>query len=338
MPNPVQYKASSPTPSAVKATNCYIGTTSSGGAYGPTSGTGFYSGLTPPAGGYVVYQNKVSDGPSNKVIANDADMIAFFKNKGYQVLEDRQLPMAFQTASFTDDICVINKDLEPIIADDLRFHIDGGFTPSYVSSSQLVYSLGAYSPIISGTLEPDTTSGSRYSADNGGYIRFVNSEYIETNWTAANVFTQPFNLSFWTYLSGSQSSGTRLFSKRSTSSNGFEIYIDGNKVKLSFLGTQTLDFTAAGNLNTDDWNYISINFGSTAAKVSLNNGSERSVNYSFGTGLSNITSTQPVLLGTSDGSGNFLQGGIGVTSMYTEELSSDQIDTNYGALKTRFGL
>ena len=32
------------------------------------------------------------------------------KNKGYQVLEDRQLPMAFQTASFTDDICVINKD------------------------------------------------------------------------------------------------------------------------------------------------------------------------------------------------------------------------------------
>jgi hypothetical protein len=336
MANPIQFASSNPNKPSIKFSNFYIGTR---GGYGPTTSTNFYSGLSPGSAKFVVYLNKASDGPSIRSI-DESSAEGFLKSLGYQTNPNKSYAQVFQTASFSDDICLVNKNLEKIISSDIKFHLDAGFTPCLVSSSEYIYPGGQLSPnsFSSGSLLPDSTSGSRYSTDNGGYVEFGSSDYIKTDFTSPQSFTSPFNLSFWTYLSGSQSSGTRLFSKRSTSSNGFEIYIDGNKVKLSFLGTQTLDFTAAGNLNVNDWNYISVNFGSTAAKVSLNNGSERSVNYSFGTGLSNITSTQPVLLGTSDGSGNFLRGGISVVSMYGSELSSDEIDINYGVLKTRFGL
>lgn len=48
----------------------------SGGAdYGPTSDTGFYNGIVPPSGGYVIYVSKVSQGPSIHVAYNDSHCI-----------------------------------------------------------------------------------------------------------------------------------------------------------------------------------------------------------------------------------------------------------------------
>ena len=43
---------------------------------GPTSSTGFYNGINPPVGGYTVYMNKASGGPSIVCPANDAELIA----------------------------------------------------------------------------------------------------------------------------------------------------------------------------------------------------------------------------------------------------------------------
>jgi hypothetical protein len=48
----------------------------SGGAdYGPTSITGFYNGVTPPVGGYTIYIDKASQGPSIHVANNDTECI-----------------------------------------------------------------------------------------------------------------------------------------------------------------------------------------------------------------------------------------------------------------------
>jgi hypothetical protein len=48
----------------------------SGGAdYGPTSTTGFWNGVTPPAGGYTIYVDKASQGPSIHVASDDAQCI-----------------------------------------------------------------------------------------------------------------------------------------------------------------------------------------------------------------------------------------------------------------------
>jgi hypothetical protein len=55
----------------------------SGGAdYGPTSTTGFWNGVTPPAGGYTIYVDKASQGPSIHVASNNAQCIGMLLAMG----------------------------------------------------------------------------------------------------------------------------------------------------------------------------------------------------------------------------------------------------------------
>ena len=61
MPNAIKYNTSTET-LALKKGNFWIGTGDVG--KGPTSSTGYYNGITPPSGGYTIYLNKETGGPS----------------------------------------------------------------------------------------------------------------------------------------------------------------------------------------------------------------------------------------------------------------------------------
>ena len=50
--------------------------------YGPTSESGFYNGITPPVGGYTIYVEKVSQGPSIHVPANNTECMYYLKKYG----------------------------------------------------------------------------------------------------------------------------------------------------------------------------------------------------------------------------------------------------------------
>ena len=73
MPNPIKYNTSAET-LALKKGNFWIGTGDVG--KGPTSSTGFYNGATPPSGGYTIYLNKASGGPSIYTVSNEAQLTA----------------------------------------------------------------------------------------------------------------------------------------------------------------------------------------------------------------------------------------------------------------------
>jgi hypothetical protein len=54
-----------------------------GGAdYGPTSDTGFWNGVKPPVGGYTIYVDKVSQGPSIHVASDNAQCIGMLLQMG----------------------------------------------------------------------------------------------------------------------------------------------------------------------------------------------------------------------------------------------------------------
>ena len=53
-----------------------------GADYGPTSSTGFWNGVKPPVGGYTIYVDKASQGPSIHVASNDAQCITILKAMG----------------------------------------------------------------------------------------------------------------------------------------------------------------------------------------------------------------------------------------------------------------
>jgi hypothetical protein len=71
MPNAIKYNVSAET-LALKKGNFWIGTGDVG--KGPTSSTGFYNGITPPSGGYTIYLNKASDGPSIYTVSNESEL------------------------------------------------------------------------------------------------------------------------------------------------------------------------------------------------------------------------------------------------------------------------
>ena len=73
MPNAIKYSTSAQT-LALKKGNYWIGTGDVG--KGPTSTTDYYNGITPPSGGYTIYLNKASGGPSIYTAANDSQLIS----------------------------------------------------------------------------------------------------------------------------------------------------------------------------------------------------------------------------------------------------------------------
>ena len=53
-----------------------------GADYGPTSTTGFWNGVKPPVGGYTIYVDKASQGPSIHVASNDSQCIGMLLAMG----------------------------------------------------------------------------------------------------------------------------------------------------------------------------------------------------------------------------------------------------------------
>jgi hypothetical protein len=126
MPNAIKYNVSAET-LALKKGNFWIGTGDVG--KGPTSSTGYYNGITPPSGGYTIYLNKASGGPSIYTVTSDAQLISLTNSiagQSYTTVNECLVYFAGQT----DRICV-NRDYESIVTDGLVLNLDAGFTPSY---------------------------------------------------------------------------------------------------------------------------------------------------------------------------------------------------------------
>ena len=94
MLNPVKYTTTTPSGSLRKS-NMAVGVDPSV-ALGPTSTTGFYAGITPPAGGYTIYQNKASQGPSIYVVNNDTELVNYTNT---QVAGTVASPAGYTTAA-----------------------------------------------------------------------------------------------------------------------------------------------------------------------------------------------------------------------------------------------
>ena len=71
MPNAIKYNVSAET-LALKKGNFWIGTGDVG--KGPTNVTGYYNGITPPTGGFTIYLNKESGGPSIYTVTTEAEL------------------------------------------------------------------------------------------------------------------------------------------------------------------------------------------------------------------------------------------------------------------------
>jgi hypothetical protein len=317
MPNVIKYNVSAQS-LALKKGNFWIGTGDV--SKGTTGNTDYWNGVTPPNGGYTIYLNKASQGPSIYVAANDAELISLtnrIASKSYTTVGECLSWFNTQT-----DKMVLNIDYPAITTDGLILNLDAGFTPSYPRTSTTWYDL---SPSLTNTTLPGSDT---YSNNTMNYL--YNSSSIGAI-SSANAYDN--TMECWFYVPSGGSYG------------GCCQTIFGTYWFRTFLIGQTL-FTMMGFWTGSTFTYqhpafdISYDTWHCAVGVRRDNryiiwidGVER-YNGDFGTGLSLYDAVGS--WSVSDPSHSNIK--VAICRIYNRGLTDVELLKNWNSNKTRFGL
>jgi hypothetical protein len=259
MPNSFKYSTELQTLSLKKG-NFYIGVGDVD--KGPTSTTGYYNGITPPAGGYTIYVNKASNGPSIFVASNDTQLINFTNGFSGQNFTGATQCLNWYLTQ-TDYVCV-NKDYGSIVTSGLVTLYDAGFTPSYSSSGLTWYDLSYGNN--NGTL----TNGPTFNSQNGGSIVFDGTDdYVgsSSNPIYSTYSGNPKNME-WTIIGSFNVSGSTLNQSLASIFQYNGVYISGfNDIKAPLMYPHP-SFPLYGTINLVDNNIHNLAFTYSGTQIS----------------------------------------------------------------------
>ena len=334
MPNSIKYSVSAQT-LALKKGNFWIGTGDVG--KGPTSVTDYYNGITPPSGGYTIYLNKASGGPSIYTATNDSQLISLSNTIAGQIFATAAAALAW-FATQTDKM-VFNIDYPAIPTDGLSMTLDAGFTPSYPTSGTTWYNM-------SGANNDTLLNGPTYDSAEGGSIVFDSTD--DTSTFPVNTFnsgapqdgTYYFRIKYPTYTS----TQTILFNENGGGfGSGIVYYYNpGQTGRYYFVIYFNNTSAGTGNilgifdgLTAGSWFDVAITFDSTGKWATYKNGA---LNTS-GT-VANFSSWRRTGNGTPGfrASSSLGSGNSQLFYYYTRALSAAEILQIFNSTKSRVGL
>ena len=341
MPNSIKYNESAET-LALKRGNFYIGTGDVG--KGPTSTTGYYNGITPPSGGYTIYLNKASQGPSIYTVGSDAGLIS---------LTNRIAGANYTTAtqcfeyfiSQSDKMC-FNMDYEGIVTNGLILDLDLGFVPSYPKTGSTISDV---SPSANnGTIFSNPT----YSSNDGGILTFNGTSqggYTSSiNWTGSFSVGMWVNLQSWRFIDCPCSGvGNGVISSLLQGADGYwnmwglettsyNNNVTGQAIFFTYYNTSYngVSIGLGGSLNV--WQYYFVSYNSTGNAVGYRNGSQVASQAITG----QITPNVPLYINYLSQHCGYCwsQNKTAIVQVYNRALTSTEVLQNYNAQKSRFGL
>jgi hypothetical protein len=319
MPNAIKYNTSAET-LALKKGNFWIGTGDVG--KGPTSSTGFYNGLTPPSGGYTIYLNKSTGGPSVYTVITEAQMVSLTNSIGSQSFTTSgQCLNWFATQT---DKMIFNRDYEEIVTNGLVLNVDAGFTPSYPTTGTTWYDVSSSSN--NGTL----TNGPIYNSSNGGSIVFDGvDDYVNLGTTDFGI-TRDFTVSFWVNMT--QTGVMQIFTKGYNVPYG--IYI--SKQSNNTLTCQISLASGSGEVITTTNNYSGItNWTVVRNNTTLTwyiNGVINNITSISSFDVSQSNSKQWRIASNFDSALGQLKGNMYSQLVYNRAISKEEIAQNYYAM------
>jgi hypothetical protein len=317
VPNAIKYNTSAET-LALKKGNFWIGTGDVG--KGPTSSTGYYNGITPPSGGYTIYLNKVSGGPSIYTASNDAQLISLTNSiagTSYTTANECLVYFAGQT-----DKMVLNRNYEGIVTDGLVLNLDAGFTPSYPRSGTTWYD-------VSGSNNGTLTNGPTFNSGDGGGIVFDGvDDYVDIGSNISNY--EVFTTSFWINYNFFDSSWRSPLGDNSQVYSYHVLYL-GGYIYVGFSSNYSGSPYAGvnhGTINTGTWyNFVITKNSSNLVSFYKNGTLLGTESKAGGTNINKI--------GEGYVPDNAL---ISLVQFYNRALTATEVLQNYNAQKGRFGL
>ena len=332
MPNAIKYKTGNITGSLQKSTIA-LGVTT-GSIAGPTATTGWYSGITPSAGKYNIYETSISQNPNIYCPVNDAELIQFVRSKGATGNNTASLSASLAWIGTQTNLMAVNFDYENIVTNELVLNLDAGFVGSYPTTASNWYDISGNA--FNGTL----TNGPTFNSANSGSIVFDGvDDYVEVS---NNTILNPslnMTLSSWIKIT-TFVSRMSIFGKGSLSPGfgGFDFRIDcceiNNPMQLNLVKYGIVDQRVPiSTLSTNTWYNISAVQSSTKVDYYINGLSVGS----FSNSTAYQTNTGSLRIGR-DRNVIYTPASISNILYYNRELSAAEILQNYNAQKSRYGL
>jgi len=337
MPNAIKYNVSAET-LALKKGNFWIGTGDVG--KGPTSSTGFYNGITPPSGGYTIYLNKASGGPSIYTATNDAQLITLTNQiAGASYTTANQCLNYFATQT---DKMVLNNNLPTVVTDNLSMYLDANNVSSYPQTGTVWYDLANGLQFNAwGTQTPfETVTGAKaFTFNDSGYWQ------CSSNTNLVNMGGNC-TLIMWLYSPSSSPSRRTIFQKNGTIYQSYEQEIAvtwENPSTMTYYSrySPTYDYAYIFNINSSAWNMVALKMStgltstSRTGFYSINGGSWTSW-YETRSNTA-LVAAADIVIG-SGYAGPVHNGSIGSVMCYNKMLSDAEILQNFNATKSTYGL
>jgi len=340
-------------------------------ADGPTSTTGWFSGITPEPDKFVIYQVYASSNdPDIFTPQSDDELYRLATMKGATGSEANSVSGSLGYLCSQPTFLPTNFDYEDIVLNDLVFLADAGFVGSmpqmtgYTNSQpyQTWYDLsgknnnGTYSNLPSGFGDPTIIFDQNLGAESGS-LTFLNGTY--TNFGSNSSLIMPTgSMNIWVKNNFSQSAGYAALFCKFKSYNLFlssSVYIGPPTTFDSLLTVIAYDaasfaFTeyVTGISIDNNWYYITLVFDSTSATTGNSsslyvNGIE--INYPT-IYMTEFSTDFPLLVAASnDGTlpppyfdQQTFRGSVGCVSVYNRKLKPEEITQNYNAQKARYGI
>ena len=160
MPNAVKYSTTAQTNSIQKGA---VGISVNGGT-GPTGTTGWYNGITPTTGEYIVFETDSGFNPRIYAPQNNAELIRLANSKGAGGVST--VTGALEWFASQASYSAVNKSYPNIITDNLVYLIDSTFTPSYPTSGTTTYPIRDTATVGNGALQ----NGVGFNSSSGAFI------------------------------------------------------------------------------------------------------------------------------------------------------------------------
>lgn len=332
MPNAIKYNTSAET-LALKKGNFWIGTGDVG--KGPTSSTGFYNGITPPSGGYTIYLNKATGGPSVYTVSNESQLVSLTNSIGGQSFTTSGQCLNWFAAQ-TDKI-IFNNDYGNIVTDGLVLNLDAGFSPSYPTINNSWYDISPNnltSTLYNGITFDSGFNGSMVFDGTNDYVRLPQNIFNNTSYTG---------VSFCAWVNRSASISEALIVgvwNQTAIGDQAALFIFNNGILIAVADGRNGEGGSGvyGNIPQNQWTHIAATWQNNRTYKIYLNGSLIGISSQLGDGWNGTSSAQFEIGGEENANFRYFNGKIAIAQTYNKTLSAAEILQNYNAQKSRFGL
>ncbi len=341
MPNAIKYSTTTPSGSLKKGTVA-LGVSSS--ISGPTSTTGWYAGITPGSGKYVIYKTAASGDPDIFTPQSDTDLYKFVLMQGGAVANISSVSASLAWISTQTNLLAANFDYENIVTNGLVFNTDAGFIGSYPTTSSVWYDISGGNitgSLINTPVFNSSRSGSLLFNGSSNYVNFGNQ----------NLGIDLTNKSFcaWVNLSASLANPTSIIDKQFDNTpplnnyGGWGFWIGSNR-KLWWWNMPNQDIidTGSATIGTNVWTHVAVTYNNSTKNASFYINGALNSSISNSNIVEQSSGTQPLAIAVArlnqTNQAGYINGAIANVLVYNRVLSITEIQQNYNNQKGRFGL